>query len=163
MGASLASLDPGKRRVLRAYLRAVALAEPVQRELAVRHGIPLGDLRAVRLLARMGEVPVHVLGEQLGVPRSTITNLVDRLEKAGLVERVASPIDRRVTLVRLSAAGGNAVDDVDFLLETDVAQRLFALTAEAQAFLAELLERVVATRAEASPIDLKDVVPGPVE
>lgn len=137
------TLDTTARRVLRAYLRAVALAEPLQQELAARHGVSLGDLHAVRVLARIGEAPVSRYGKELGVPRSTITNLVDRLERAHLVERVPSATDRRVTLVRLAAAGRRAVEDTDLLRRSRVAACLLALEPAAQATLADLLERVV--------------------
>ena len=141
-------LDPTGRRVLRAYVRAVALAEPLQRELAARHGISLGDLHAVHVLARLGEIPISRYGAEVGVPRSTITNLVDRLERAGLVERLPGPTDRRVTLVRLAPAGRKAVEETGLLRQSEVAARLFALDPAAQATLAELLERVVAGPSE---------------
>jgi DNA-binding MarR family transcriptional regulator len=141
-------LDPTGRRVLRAYVRAVALAEPLQRELAARHGISLGDLHAVHVLARLGEIPISRYGAEVGVPRSTITNLVDRLERAGLVERLPGPTDRRVTLVRLAPAGRKAVEETGLLRQSQVAARLFALDPAAQATLAELLERVVAGPSE---------------
>lgn len=147
------ALDPTARRVLRAYLRAVALAEPLQRELAARHGVSLGDLYAVRVLARIGEAPMSRFGKELGVPRSTITNLVDRLERARLVERAPSATDRRVTLVRLATAGRRAVEDTDLLRRSRVAACLLALEPAAQATLAELLERVVAGLSETRPAD----------
>lgn len=146
-------LDPAQRRVLRAYLRAVALAEPLQHELAGRHGVSLGDLHAVRVLARIGEVPMSGYGRELGVPASTITNLVDRLERAGLVERTSSTTDRRVTLVGLAPAGRRAVEDTDLLLRSHVAARLLALEPAAQATLAELLEQVVEGSPETRPGD----------
>ena len=141
-------LDPTGRRVLRAYVRAVALAEPLQRELAARHGISLGDLHAVHVLARLGEISISRYGAEVGVQRSTITNLVDRLERAGLVERLPGPTDRRVTLVRLAPAGRKAVEETGLLRQSQVAARLFALDPAAQATLAELLERVVAGPSE---------------
>ena len=146
-------LDPTQRRVLRAYLRAVALAEPLQRELAARHGVSLGDLYAVRVLARIGEAPVSGFGKELGVPRSTITNLVDRLERARLVERAPSATDRRITLVRLATAGRRAVEDTDFLRRSRVAVRLLALEPGAQVLLAELLEQVISGPAGARAAD----------
>jgi len=147
------ALEPTGRRVLRAYLRAVALAEPLQRELAARHGISLADLHAVRVLARQGEVPISRYGDELGVPRSTITNLVDRLERAGLVERLPGPTDRRVTLVRLAPAGQRAVEGAVVLRDSEVAARLLALDPAAQTTLAELLERVIAGSSELSSAD----------
>jgi 5'-methylthioadenosine phosphorylase len=144
--------------VFRAYLRAVALAEPLQRDLASRHGLSLGDLHAVRVLARIDETPVSRYGAELGVPRSTITNLVDRLERAQLVERAASRSDRRVTLVRLTSAGRRVADDTGFLRDSEIARRLLALEPPAQEALAELLERVVAAWADPhSPTDSEDL------
>ncbi len=138
------SLTAPQRRALLAFVRAVALVEPLQRELAASHGISLGDLFAVRTLARLGEVPVSRYGSELGLARSTITNLVDRLERAGLVARVASPCDRRVTLVRLTPAGRDTTEAGARLGESDLVRRLLALSGSDQAALAELLERLVA-------------------
>jgi DNA-binding MarR family transcriptional regulator len=146
-------LDPRGRRVLRAYLRAVALAEPLQRQLAARHGISLGDLHAVRVLARQGEVPISGFGAEIGVPRSTVTNLVDRLERAGLVERRPSATDRRVTLVALTRAGREAVLDTQLIRRSRVAAQLLALEPGAQVLLAELLEQVISGPADALPRD----------
>jgi DNA-binding MarR family transcriptional regulator len=142
------NLTAAQRRTLRAFLRAVALAEPLQHELAASHGISIGDLFAVRVLDRLGEVPVSRYGAELGLARSTITNLVDRLERAGLVARVASPSDRRVTLVQLTGTGRDAMEVRARFAESDVARRLFALEATDQAVLSELLERVLAIRPE---------------
>lgn len=146
-------LDPRGRRVLRAYLRAVALAEPLQRELAARHGISLGDLHAVRVLARQGEVPISGFGAEIGVPRSTVTNLVDRLERAGLVDRRPSATDRRVTLVTLTRAGREAVEDTQLIRRSRVAAQLLSLEPGAQVLLAELLEQVISGPADARPSD----------
>jgi DNA-binding MarR family transcriptional regulator len=142
------TLSASGRRTLRAFLRAFTLVEPLQRELAASHGISLGDLYAVRVLARLGEVPVSRYGAELGVPRSTITNLVDRLEHAELVARVASASDRRVTLVRLTETGQDAVEARTRISESDVGRGILALDATDQTTLAELLERVVASQSE---------------
>ena len=145
--------------MLGAYLRAVALAEPIQRELAARHGISLADLRAVRVLARQGEVPISRCGDELGVPRSTITNLVDRLERSGLVARRYSETDRRVTLVALTRAGHEAVEDVQAIRSSKVAAYLLALEPEAQEQLAELLERLVEGSSEQDSAADTEVTP----
>jgi DNA-binding MarR family transcriptional regulator len=142
------NLSPTQRRTLGAFLRVVALAEPLQGQLAAEYGISFGDLHAVRVLSRLGEVPVSHYGAELGLARSTITNLVDRLERAGLVARVASPTDRRVTLVRLTATGLRAVDAVATVADSDVASRVLALAESDQTALAELLERLLAADPE---------------
>ena len=150
------TLTATERRTLRAFLRAFTLVEPLQRELAASHGISLGDLYAVRVLAGLGEVPVSRYGAELGVPRSTITNLVDRLEHAGLVARVASASDRRVTLVRLTETGQDAVEARTRISESDVGRGILALDASDQTTLAELLERVVASQSEQDGAEASD-------
>jgi DNA-binding MarR family transcriptional regulator len=146
MGASQG--DAPTRRMFAAFLRAAALVEPLQREIAARHGISLADLHALRVLELTGEVPVSRLGAELGLRRSSATNLVDRLERAGLVERAASPEDRRVTLVHLSPNGFAALESFALIRESEVVRRLLALDEADQAAFTALLERVAAPAEE---------------
>ncbi len=50
-------------------------------------------------------LPIGEIADGLLTRASDTTRLVDRLEKAGLAERFAHPGDRRVVLVRATAAG----------------------------------------------------------
>ena len=142
MGASTA--DATTRRMFAAFLRAAALVEPLQREIAARHGIALADLHALRVLEITGMAPVSRLGAELGLARSSATNLVDRLERAGLVDRSTSPDDRRVTLVRPSPAGLAALESFVIVRESDLVRRLLALDENERATFADLLERLTA-------------------
>ena len=148
MGVSRVNLAPTQRRTLRAFLRVVALVEPLQGQLAAEYGISFGDLHAVRVLSRLGEVPVSRYGA----------------ERAGLVARVASPTDRRVTLARLTPTGTRAVDAVATVADSDVARRVLALTETDQTALAELLERLLAVDpelpADREPPAASDIAPG---
>jgi DNA-binding MarR family transcriptional regulator len=131
------------RRLLRAYLRAVALAEPLQQELARRYGVSLADMRAIRVLGDSGEMPTSRLGAALSMHRSTTTSLVDRLEAAGLVVRQRSGPDRRVTTVQITPKGREALTDISLIRDSLVARRLAELDPYEQVQLARLLERVV--------------------
>ncbi len=57
------------------------------------------------LFSRRGSLPMRVIGERLQVHQTSVTNAVDRLEAAGLVERRPHPTDRRTTLVHLTDDG----------------------------------------------------------
>jgi len=49
--------------------------------------------------------PMTAIADHLGLDRSSVTGLVDRAERRGLVARTASPHDARVVIVRTTAAG----------------------------------------------------------
>jgi DNA-binding MarR family transcriptional regulator len=66
-----------------------------------------GTLRAV---GSAGPVTQNELGALLDVSPATVVQIVDDLEGAGLVARVPDPGDRRVHLVRLTAAAGPVVE-----------------------------------------------------
>ncbi|WP_454850523.1 MarR family winged helix-turn-helix transcriptional regulator [Rhizobium binxianense] len=68
------------------------------------HGLTPNDSRALFSLDEDGK-PIGGLARDWGCDPSTATWLVDRLERAGLAERVSSPDDRRVKLVRTTAKG----------------------------------------------------------
>jgi len=52
-----------------------------------------------------GTLPMRALGESLFCDASYVTDLVDRLEERGLIERRPSPEDRRVKLIALTPEG----------------------------------------------------------
>jgi DNA-binding MarR family transcriptional regulator len=60
-----------------------------------------------RILARIGPEGTRLseLAEQAQVAKQTATVLVDRLERAGYVERTVDPRDARARLVRIAARG----------------------------------------------------------
>jgi DNA-binding MarR family transcriptional regulator len=64
-------------------------------------------LAQARIAARIGPAGTRLtdLAEQAQVAKQTATALVDRLERAGYVERVVDPSDGRARLVRISARG----------------------------------------------------------
>lgn len=50
-------------------------------------------------------MPLARLGKQLQVHQTSVTNLIDKLEGQGLVERTPHPTDRRSTIARLTPRG----------------------------------------------------------
>lgn len=71
------------------------------------HGLTFARYEALVLLtfAKHGSLPMRVMGERLQLHPTSVTNIVDRLEKNGLVKRIAHPTDRRTTLVEITDEG----------------------------------------------------------
>ena len=74
-------------------------------------GIDQGEAHVLSALAG-GPRSVASLVEAVGVKRSTLTNILDRLERRGLVQREINPADRRSFLIRPTRGGERAVRKV---------------------------------------------------
>jgi DNA-binding MarR family transcriptional regulator len=60
--------------------------------------------------SRAGSLPLGKMGARLQVHPASVTNLVDGLERAGLVVRAAHPSDRRKTLATITPAGRDVAE-----------------------------------------------------
>ena len=56
-------------------------------------------------LSRAGALPMGKIGARLQVHPTSVTNLIDGLEKLGYAERTPHPEDRRTTLATITARG----------------------------------------------------------
>ncbi|ADX71741.1 transcriptional regulator [Pseudarthrobacter phenanthrenivorans Sphe3] len=63
------------------------------------------ELLALLSFARNGSLPMKKASALLQVHPTSVTNAVDRLERAGLVARSPHPTDGRTTLIELTAKG----------------------------------------------------------
>jgi len=61
---------------------------------------------SMQAVANSPGIDQRTLASTIGFDTSTIGGVIDRLEARGLVQRNASPTDRRVRLLTLSEAGG---------------------------------------------------------
>jgi DNA-binding MarR family transcriptional regulator len=59
--------------------------------------------------SRTGALPLRLIGERLMVHPTSVTNTIDRLERAELVVRRPNPDDRRGTLAEITPAGREVV------------------------------------------------------
>jgi DNA-binding MarR family transcriptional regulator len=98
---ALTSLVRGYGAVVR---EVEALLKPV--------GLSLSRFEVLLLLSfsRSGALPIMKIRDLLMVHGSSVTYLVDRLQEAGWVARDGDPGDRRVSLVRLTDEGRDAVE-----------------------------------------------------
>ena len=106
-GQSLSSPSSDRLRAWRLYFEsALALADVLNGELERDAGIPL---RWYDALVQLEETPdglrMNELAERILYSKSGFTRVVDRLEEAGLVQRVRPENDRRSILVVLTDEG----------------------------------------------------------
>jgi DNA-binding MarR family transcriptional regulator len=61
--------------------------------------------------SRAGSLPLSKIGQRLQVHPTSVTNIIDRLEKSGLVARRPNPDDGRGTLAEITAKGREVVEE----------------------------------------------------
>jgi DNA-binding MarR family transcriptional regulator len=132
----------GELGVVTGLVRSAFLVDAVYARSSREHGITpqQGQLLCV-LMAQpygMGE-----LGKVLGLAKSSLTGLVDRTERNGLVRREPDPHDTRAVRVALTPRGSRLAEE--FYAETcrRVDELPNGLSATERATLARLLSRVV--------------------
>lgn len=78
---------------------------------AVEHQIGLTgpQLWALWELSRAGTLSLKALSARMHLDPSTVTGVVDRLQKRGLLARAADPEDRRRVILSLTAAGAETL------------------------------------------------------
>jgi len=76
----------------------------VLNRIAAEHDVSLTQLRVLAIL-RDRRVKMSELTNFLGLDKSTVSGLVDRAEKRGLLQRAPNPADGRATDVFLTAEG----------------------------------------------------------
>jgi DNA-binding MarR family transcriptional regulator len=94
-------------------------------------------------VSREGPARLTSLATKEGVSQPSMTQLIQRLERQGLVTRLADPDDRRVALVAITQAGQALLDDrkrtrrerLAVLLATLSSEQEFALWLSAQVAL----------------------------
>lgn len=66
-------------------------------------GVTPGEARTLANVARFGPLRQHDLADLTGLGAMSVTTVLDRLERAGLVRRDTDPIDRRAKQVRVTS------------------------------------------------------------
>jgi len=71
-----------------------------QEAVAAKLGLNATDYRCLDVMLRKGQMTAKALAEEVRLTTGAITGIVDHLEKAGCVERLENPADRRSVIIR---------------------------------------------------------------
>jgi DNA-binding MarR family transcriptional regulator len=116
---------------------------------ATRLEVSERELALLRTLVEEGPMITKALGGRFAVPVSTMTGLVDRMEKKGLVRRVRGRRDRRAIELEATPAGALALKEHARGIEAVARGILEALPERDQEALIVILRRVWARIADA--------------
>ena len=140
--------DRPPERAFRSLVRTIGLIERVMQPYFARFGISGSQWAVLRTLERAGTeghdegLRVTDLSERLLIRPPSVTGVVDRLERAGLVVRDTASNDLRVKRVRLTARGRRLVEQVRAVHGGQVDTLLGGLNASEQSEFQRLLDRL---------------------
>jgi DNA-binding MarR family transcriptional regulator len=120
--------------------------QTVLSEIAAAQDLSMTQLRVLGIL-RDREPAMLDLASYLKLSKSSVSGLIDRAERRGLVERTTSPDDRRAVHVRLTADGRLLAERMTAEVEEALAHVLDALSPRDRARLSTLAAAVVRRQA----------------
>ncbi|QQA43812.1 MarR family winged helix-turn-helix transcriptional regulator [Pelagovum pacificum] len=125
------------RRILRA-------TEQFGRDLATSAGLTAVQFRVLQIVAEKGSCTATTIAAQMHVSQATVTSLVDKLVRHGMVERERSSTDRRQINITATPAGRAVLSDAPDALQQRYVRKFESLEDWEQAQLVATLERVAA-------------------
>lgn len=132
----------GSSDILMTYLRVTQHMSRLFREHFGRLHLTFPQALVLNVLGEEGPMPISLLAERTGSANSTVSGIVDRLEKLDLARRERSEQDRRVILVaateRYETLRQKATADVGGYFDSVMA----TMSTEDQALVAQALGKL---------------------
>ena len=130
----------------------------VVRYLADRQRLAFTSILALTILVSEGPTRLTALAAAEGISQPSMSQLVQRLERQGLVVRVTDPDDGRAALIEITDAGRELVAERQRALRGRVVSLLTELSAEDEAALTlamhvarPIIDRMIRVAAQAGP------------
>lgn len=99
-------------QVLEAILYLYTESRRLTKELARRADLTGPQLTVVKMLEQIGDLSLSELSERIRAQNSTVTGIIDRMERENLVTRERSKEDRRVVYIRLTTKGRKLAEEI---------------------------------------------------
>jgi DNA-binding MarR family transcriptional regulator len=115
-----------------------------------RFELTQAEAHVLAFLHPRSEARINEIHEAFGHRRSTLTSVLDRLEKRGLVERTSDPDDRRGVVVALTSSGAAQSKEVFAALSSLESAALAKFSKTEVAAFVSVLEALTATVAAES-------------
>jgi DNA-binding MarR family transcriptional regulator len=130
------------------------LVQSALAEIAGQYDLSVVQTRMLGIL-RDREPTMNQLGHHLGLDKSSITGLVDRAQRRGLVTRTPSTVDRRSFQVSITDAGRQLVEQVAAQFAERIERCVEPLPEADRKRLSRMATRIVTADADDRGIDLR--------
>jgi DNA-binding MarR family transcriptional regulator len=145
-GVNILNRDPSKMQselsIVDSLVQLSFLVQTVLGRVGADHDLSIIQIRLLGIL-RDREPSMLQLAQYLNLDKSSITGLVDRAERRGLVERTIAPNDRRGFNVRLTSAGRQLVHVAGNEIERQINAVVEVLSETEQSHLTALATKIL--------------------
>jgi DNA-binding MarR family transcriptional regulator len=152
----LAATVTQQEQILIALRRITRAIDLRSRSLLQDFGLTVPQLTAVQAVHRLQPVSTGAVATEIHLGRATVTGILDRLERQGLIRRARGQRDRRSVEITLTEEGEEVVHNALPLLRDQFRQRLAQLpdweTTQILATLQRIAEMMDAGKIEVAPV-----------
>ena len=142
--------------ILAAIRRIVRAVDLRSRALVRGHQVTGPQLVTLREVSRMGPVSVSAIARAVSLSQPTVTGILHRLERAGLIRRERSERDRRSILSTVTPQGAQVLKDAPSLLQDRFLRELARLEEWERTQMLATLQRI------ARMMDAEDIEAAPL-
>lgn len=144
---------------LRRITRAIDIRS---RRLVQEYGLSGPQALLLKSLLDSGKMSVGALAQRINLSQATVTDILNRLEKRGLVHRARSKVDRRCVNIEATEKSIQLLRNSPPLLQEQFAEKFNSLEEWEQTQIVSTLQRVAAMM-DADDLPVSPVLtPGPV-
>lgn len=102
-------------RALKLYIvlsRASKVISEEANQTIEKHGLNPTEFAVLELLHHRGRQPIQKIGQKILLRSGSMTYVVDKLEKKGLLERIFCEEDKRVTYMSITQVGVDLIESI---------------------------------------------------
>ncbi len=107
------------------------------------HGLTITQCYVIEILNRRGPLTLNELAAEIGLNKSTLSRVVDGLQKKQAVKRTSNPADGRSILLEATASGAHRYARVEADIVAENAKVLSGFTPAARRQLVVLIDALV--------------------
>lgn len=134
--------DPIEDHIVAALRRIVRAIDLQSRRMVEACGLTGPQLVVLREVGRLGGASVSALARAVNLSQPTVSGIVERLEKRGVLRRERSDRDRRSVFVTLTPAGAEMLRDAPSLLQDRFRRELARLEEWERTQMLSILQRL---------------------
>ena len=140
--------------VLVALRRIIRATDLHSRKLGKKTGLTTPQLVIIQAVGNLKDPTVSDIAKAVSLSLATVTTILNRLERNGIVNRARSSVDRRMVFVTLTEEGQSLKSSAPKPLQDSFVDRFTRLESWEQHLIVASLERV-ATMMDADDLDAK--------